>query len=189
MRFQEWSYQHLIPDIANGNQHAFSKLYDLFYPSLLEHVVSKVNDIPVAEDILHDLFLSIWKNRQKLPEIESLPAYLYSSCRYLVIDHIRKSSQQQVYADLSDFDSADNEPALEERLYYRYLLDAVNKEIENLPEKCRQIFKLSREEHLSNKEIAAAMNVSESTVENQINKALKRIRAVRKHFFIHFFCM
>jgi len=187
---EEDSYGNLLSAIAKGNQQAFTKLYDLFYPDLIRFVTAKVNDQSSAEDILHDLFLSLWKSRHRIEEIESLSAYLYSSCRYLIIGHIKKTSVWNTNEDLSDLDIQYEETSLEDRLHYRYLLDMVNLEIENLPEKCREIFKLSREELKSNKQIAEYLGISESTVENQINKALKRIRFATKKlfFFMTIFC-
>ncbi|WP_431294407.1 RNA polymerase sigma factor [Pedobacter sp. P26] len=149
-----YTYTGLLADIASGNQAAFSKLYDLFYPALIRHVVSKINDETAAQDILHDLFLSLWKSRERLSQIESLPAYLYASCRYLIIQHLRKLSLVDKYEDIQSLEIASKEQPLEDRLYYRYLLDKVNQEIDNLPEKCRAIFKMSRNDYMSNKEIA-----------------------------------
>jgi RNA polymerase sigma-70 factor (ECF subfamily) len=126
----------------------------------------------------------MWRSRSKIQEIESLSAYLYTSCRYLIFNYFRKSSVWNAHENLADVDIQYEETPLDERLYYRYLLDMVNKEIENLPEKCREVFKLSRDEFKSNKEIAEYMGISESTVENQINKALKRLKSVSKDFFV-----
>lgn len=173
------SYEKLLPRIAIGDQRAFSELYDLFYPALLKHVTLKVQGLAIAEDILHDLFLSIWKGRERICEIDSLPAYLYTSCRYLVIAHHRENATEALRDEY--FEWADSTRPIEERLYYRYLLDVVNEEIERLPEKCKEVFKLSRLECKTNKEIALHLHISESTVENQINKALKRLKAVTRH--------
>lgn len=183
-KFRIESYKDLLADIVKGDELAFSKLYSFFYPSLFKFVVSKIAVQSSAEDILHDLFLSVWMNRSKMTEIDSIPAYLYSSCRYLIIDYIRKSSVWNTHQDLADLDIGYQEAPLEDRLYFRYLLDMVNDEIENLPERCKEIFKLSREELKSNKEIAETLGISESTVENQINKALKRIRFLTRDLFL-----
>lgn len=181
-KFDQHSYSNLLADIAIGNQAAFSKLYDLFYPALIQHVVSKINDETVAQDILHDLFLSLWKSRERIVQIQSIPAYLYASCRYLIIDYLKKAALQNKHEEMASFDIDSKEEPLEDRLYYRFLLDRVNQEIDNLPEKCRAIFKMSREKYMSNKEIAAYLQISESTVENQIRKALQRIKVVTKDF-------
>ncbi|PAW92334.1 RNA polymerase sigma-70 factor [Mucilaginibacter sp. MD40] len=177
------AYERLLPLIAAGDQHAFSELYEIFYPTLLRHVIQKVNSLSAAEDILHDLFLSIWKTRERITEIDSLPAYLFTSCRYLIISSIKKKQLEFVHEENYD-EHPDTERSIEEKLYYRYLLDIVNEEIERLPEKCKEVFKLSRIECKTNKEIALHLHISESTVENQINKALKRLKFITKDILI-----
>lgn len=179
-------YQFLLKEIAKGNERAFSDLYDLFSEPLTKHILTKIANIEVAEDILHDLFLSLWRNRVNMIEIESLPAYLYSSCRYLIIAHYRKELKNQNPLDLEGLDVLDDSISLEDRLHYRYVIDMVTNEIENLPDKCRQVFKLSRNEYLSNKEIALELGISESTVEKHINKAISRLREVSKKMLLFF---
>lgn len=178
----------LLQKIAGGDKKAFSEVYERFHRPLLRHVVSKVGNLSAAEDILHDLFFSLWNGRGRLVNIDSLPAYLYTSCRYLVFQYIKKNSAHESNIEWVAENIGNNEQSIEERLYYRYLLDIINLEIEDLPEKCKQVFKMSREELMTNKEIASALHISESTVENQINKAIKRIRMVTKHLLL-FICL
>ncbi len=179
------SYQNLLLAISSGSERAFSILYDIFALDLTKHILSKTNDLHVAEDILHDLFYSLWKNRETLPSIKSLPAYLYSSCRYLILAYFRKkASNLALQIDISSLDILDEDVPLEDRLYYRYTLDLIEKEIENLPEKCREVFKLSRIEFLSNKEIAQKLQIAESTVEKHINKAIKRLRSLTQPYLL-----
>lgn len=176
----------LLERIVKGDERAFSSLYDLFSEDLTRHILSKIKDAQVAEDILHDLFLSLWRNRHNMLEIESLPAYLYSSCRYLIIAYYREEMKRSNPMELEDLDLLDETVPLEERLHYRYIIDIVSNEIENLPDKCREVFKLSRTEYLSNKEIAQRLDISESTVEKHIIKAIKRLRDVTKKFLLFF---
>lgn len=179
-------YDRLLVGIAADDEKSFSQLYDLFCPSLTRHVLSKVSELTVAEDIVHDLFFALWKNRKNLLLIESLPAYLFSSCRYLVLAYYRKRAVQEEYTPAFDRELPDPELPLEDRLYYRYILDMVEQEVENLPERCREVFRLSRNSFLTNKQIAEKLSISESTVENQINKAIKRLRAITGKY-LHFF--
>jgi len=171
---KDQKFRDLLGRIAMGSHRAFGELYDLFRPDLLDHVLAKVRDVQAAEDIVHDLFVSLWNRRESILEIESIPAYLYSSCRYLVFRHYRR--RMLTDGSEEDLDMPSGEPPLEERLHYRYLLDMVEREVEKLPEKCRRVFRLSRYEYLSNREIAERMAISESTVENHINKAINRLR-------------
>ncbi len=179
------AYRDLLLDVSSGNERAFALLYDLFATDLSKHILSKVGDFETSEDILHDLFLSLWKNRSKLHEIQSLPAYLYSSCRYLILAHYRNKEKINISSlDIDNLDVLNEDIPLEERLHYRYIVDLVNQEIENLPDKCKEIFKLSRIDYLSNKDIAQRLAISESTVEKHINKAIKRLRMVSKNLTI-----
>ncbi|GAA4146389.1 RNA polymerase sigma-70 factor [Sphingobacterium kyonggiense] len=178
---QNTAYSTLLTAIEQSNEKAFVMLYDLFSKDLSKYILSKVSDLDLAQDILHDLFLSVWKNKDKLKEIKSLPAYLYSSCRYLIMAYYRKRVNSEVSEiDLSQLDILDESVELEDRLHYRYIIDLVEQEIENLPEKCKAVFKMSRYEYLSNKEIATRLDISESTVEKHINKAISRLRSISK---------
>lgn len=177
-------YAKLLLGISEGNEKAFSELYDIFYPELTRHVLSKVNDQIIAEDILHDLFFSLWKNRESILEIKSVPAYLYSSVRYLILRYYRmKKVQEFNSSDLDDIESVLDEVSIEDRLYYRYILDEVQSEIENLPEKCKEVFKLSREKYLSIQQISEKLSISESTVKKHINRALRQLRSFTKGKF------
>lgn len=179
-------FRPLLKRISEGDERAFTELYDLFSADLTRHILSKVADEQVAEDILHDLFVSLWNNREHLLEIEFLPAYLYSSCRYLILAHYRKEIKRNNCIELDELDILDETVPLEDRLHYRYIIDIVNTEIENLPDKCREIFKMSRNNYLSNKEIAEQMDISVSTVEKHINKAIRRLREVTKKIVLFF---
>src|SRR5690606_5378511 len=99
------SYNQLLEAISHGNERAFSIFYDLFATELTRHILSKVNDQEVAEDILHDLFLSLWKNKSRLTEIISVPAYLYSSCRYLILAYYRERDRtNRMQLDVTSID-------------------------------------------------------------------------------------
>ena len=180
-----YQYRALLPLIRQGDHRAFAVLYDLFTPDLIAFIAKKVTSSEVAEDILHDLFMSVWKNREMIEEIESLPAYLFSSCRYLILAYYRKEMKRKIDQNFEEIEFEDQSAPIEDRLYYRYIIDIVAKEVENLPEKCREVFKLSRDYYLSNKEIARNLGISESTVEKHINKAIRHLRAVTNELF-HF---
>ena len=182
---KSYHYEELLPLIREGNQKAFPMLYDLFSGDLIVFIAKKISSPEIAEDILHDLFISVWKNRNRIDQIESLPAYLFSSCRYLILAQYRKEMKMNISQDLEELELQDETIGIEDRLYYRYIIDIVAKEIDNLPEKCKLVFKLSRDYYLSNREIAQKLDISESTVEKHINKAIKQLRAATSHLF-HF---
>lgn len=182
MKVEEKIYKELLSRVSVGDQQAFSTVYDIFSFSLTKYIVSKINDHNTAEDIVHDVFLSLWKNREKADQIENIEAYLYTSCRYLVIKNLNKTHNLVNLEDnFPNHDIATTEHSIEERLFYRYLIDIVEQEIENLPKKCKEVFILSRKALKSNREIAELLGISESTVENHINKAIKHLRINTKH--------
>ncbi|MCA5005634.1 RNA polymerase sigma factor [Sphingobacterium bovistauri] len=179
-------YTLLLEKVSRGDDFAFTQLYDIFANDLIRHIMSKIQDEEKAEDILHDLFLSLWKNRQNLINIQSLPSYLYSSCRYLILNNLRKELLKGKSISITDIDVINEEVSIEDRIHYRYVIDIVENEIENLPQKCREVFKLSRQNYLSNKEISNQLNISESTVEKHINKAIRLLRSSTKRFLLFF---
>ncbi|MCS4167611.1 RNA polymerase sigma factor [Sphingobacterium sp. BIGb0116] len=177
-----------LKQIAEGDRTAFDALYNHFWKTIYQYVYPKTKNTEATEDILHDLFLSIWKNRSRLQEINNIESYLKTGARYLTFSYFNKNSEQH-RVDIDKVDIIVDDAPIEDRLHYRYLLDLIQEEIQNLPERCRIIFNESRINHKSINQIALEYGLSKSTVENQINKALKRLRLVTKdfHAFLSFF--
>jgi RNA polymerase sigma-70 factor (family 1) len=163
----------LLRLLAEGDEKAFSEIYNRYWKKIYAIGYSRLKNVQLAEDILHDVFASLWKNREKA-EINSLQNYLATASKYLVFAAIRKSIREQQYQaaqpEFSEELSSENE------LLYKQLAAFAAKEIESLPERCRLIFKYSREKGMSTREIALEMKISQKTVENQMNKALHRLR-------------
>ena len=158
--------------LAQDDELAFNEIYRRYWRILFGIASGKLKSSFLAEDIIHDVFASLWKNRKSV-YIQSLQHYLASSTRYLVFKAIRKSTLQQSQQSLQ---RPSAEFTLEDSVHNKCLLEFVNREIDTLPLRCRTIFKYSREKGMSNKEIAMEMQISSKTVENQINKALHHLR-------------
>jgi RNA polymerase sigma-70 factor (ECF subfamily) len=158
--------------LAQDDELAFNEIYRRYWRILFGIASGKLKSSFLAEDIIHDVFASLWKNRKSV-YIQSLQHYLASSTRYLVFKAIRKSTLQQSQQSLQ---RPSSEFTLEDSLHNKCLLEFVTREIDTLPLRCRTIFKYSREKGMSNKEIAMEMQISSKTVENQINKALHHLR-------------
>lgn len=176
-----------IDRLAAGDQQAFADFYEHYWQPVYNKVYRKIQQVEATEDIVHDLFLSIWKNRSRIHEVLNMSAYLMSGARYLTFKYLDKDKKK--YVEIDNMEQVLPEPPLEDRLHYRYILDLIHEEIENLPEKCKLIFKESRFNHKTIDEIAVEYGLSKSTVENQINKAIKRIRLKTRGFytFLHFY--
>ncbi|ACU04007.1 RNA polymerase sigma-70 factor [Pedobacter heparinus] len=185
--YSTYTDQELTALLKSGDEYAFTEVYNRYWRVLYALAYNRLRDTQSAEDIVHDVLVSIWKNRATA-EVEHLNAYLARATKYMVFHVIKRA--QKFSHDEHAMDNAElviDQEDIEDRLHYKRLLEMVNTEVEMLPEKCRLVFKYSREEQLSVKEIAEKMNVSTSTVENQMNKALNILRKNVKNIHLILF--
>lgn len=160
--------------MPEDDEKAFTEIYNRYWRSVFAIAYSRLKDACQAEDILHDVFASLWANRKK-SAIESLSNYLASATKYLVFASIRKRAHEERYyasqlvPDLN----------IEDDYTYKQLYEFASKEIESLPERCRLVFRY-REKGMTNSEIAMQMKISIKTVENQVNKAFHHLRFAMK---------
>ena len=166
----------LITALKKGNTNAYTFLVNTYHKKLCVYAYNLTNDADLAEDIVQNVFMSIWKNRFKLKDDFVVKSYLYKSVYNEFIDQYRKNKavlalEKKHIEALTYIVEEEDEKSLER------LLLIVKKEIENLPPKCKQIFLLSKEEGLTNIEIAEYLNVSTKSVEAHITKAFATLRA------------
>lgn len=160
--------------IEERNTDAFTAFYLENFKKLILVSEKYVKSIPVAEEIVQNIFLKIWEDRQLLADIDSIKAYLYRSTTNASINHInRERSLEKHHMKIAENLTAEEIDSMDEE---NELIILLYKEIELLPEKCREVFKLSRLEKKKYKEIALQLNISEKTVENHMGHALKVLR-------------
>jgi RNA polymerase sigma-70 factor (ECF subfamily) len=163
----------LLNLIRAGDQLAFKHLFETYFTPMCRFMHVYINDKPVIEELALDIFMYIWENRETLRIQISFKAYLFQAARNKCLNELRKE-KQIISLDEMAIDIADTSiMSLESDELSRFVEEAVCA----LPEKCREVFQLSRNENLSNQEIANRLNISVKTVEGQITKALKRIKA------------
>jgi len=169
----------LVSALAGGDADAFTIIYERYWDRLLVYVMRVIRRQSDAEDIVQELFVSLWRRRQELHIERSLSTYLYNSARYLSIRHIEKNSTYAQYLDRLAMqmtaDPADSR-GVESDIFGRELEGRIDGLIAQLPEKMREVFVLSRKHHLSYKEIAERLSISEETVRKQVYKSLKILR-------------
>lgn len=166
----------LIDRLRNGEESALTELYNRFWQSLFMSAYNILKDKELCEDIIQDIFMNIWNNREKLEIHISLKGYMYACARYQVFNHFKKN-KDKIHVELfDDLDKRFQHATPETLLMHEELVQQINAIVERLPQKCQQVYKLSREEQLSHKEIAAQLDISTKTVENHITKALQTIR-------------
>ena len=170
----------LISDLKKGDQKAFKFIFDLLCSNLVYFSYNIVKDQSTAENIVQDVFLHIWEKRKSLNEDQNLKTYLYTIVKNRSLKYIRHQNVvhknepelKLIYSDKIEIDKK-----IESEELSRQYEKAINK----LPEKCREIFLLSRNYNLKYKEIAELLGISVKTVETQISRALKTLRDYLSH--------
>jgi RNA polymerase sigma-70 factor (family 1) len=164
----------LIGRLKADDEAALTMIYRRYWQSLFKAAYNILKDRQACEDIIQELFIKLWDCRAEVEIAISLKAYLYASVRYGVYRQIRSGSvNSEIFDDLIE---RLHTPATHNSIEHKELLLQINQVIDTLPEKCREVYKLSREECLSHKEIAVQLNISTKTVENHLTKALRQLR-------------
>lgn len=170
---QIWQQQ-----IAAGDENAFNSLFRHLYLNLVHFSINITHSKPGAEEVVSDVFVKIWQQRQELGRIEKLRVFLFVAVKNQSYNYLRKNSNWSV--ELTEDNAAvliqDGNP--EDDLAFRELQLKLHKVIEQLPEQCRLVYKLVKEDGLKYKEVAEIMNLSPRTVETQVYRAVKKIREV-----------
>lgn len=173
----------LLDLIKSGDEKAFAEIYERYWGLMYQHILKMLGDKDEAKDLVQELFTNMWLKAENIEFDTNLSGYLYVSARNKVINLIRHNQIKKDYlSSLSVFASDSNNTTLEQ-LNARDLAAAVEREIQSLPSKMREIFELSRKQYLSHKEIAHVLKISDKTVKKQIYNALKIIR-LRLNIFI-----
>jgi RNA polymerase sigma-70 factor (family 1) len=165
----------LIVNLTKGEEKAYKFLLNKFHRKLYAYALTLVNDHSMAEDIVQNVFLKTWKNRNKLNPEFSIQSFLYKSVYNEFINSYQQNKammllQQKYVESMHEVVETTDDSAMER------MLAMINKEIQNLPPKCQQVFILSKKEGLTNIEIAEHLNLSIKTVEAQISKAYSILR-------------
>lgn len=161
--------------IEYNNKDAFTDFYSHNFRKLILVADKYVQSIPAAEEIVQDVFLKIWEEKELLPEIKSIKAYLYRSVVNASINFVnRQKNIEKHHLKIADHVTTDDAERHDEE---NELITLLYDEIELLPEKCQKVFKLSRLEGFKYRDIALQLNISEKTVENHMGNALKILRS------------
>lgn len=171
----------LLRQLRESDEHALAQLYKAHWQPLFLSAYNLLKDKKACEDIVQEIFLQLWLRRHTLDVRESLATYLSTAVRYQVFHHIRKASKRTFVPTSEETSIADRS---DEALLCKDLYGQVHQAVEELPERCRLIYRLSREEQLSHKEIAGRLNISLKTVENQLTIALRRVRHYLEEYSI-----
>ncbi|RTE54110.1 RNA polymerase sigma-70 factor [Arenibacter aquaticus] len=175
MKIDHFNEKTLINGLKNGESLAYTQLVETYHNRLCNYANELISDTDLSEDIVQNVYIKIWKKRKNLKDDVDLKNYLYKSVYNGFIDYYRRNrpvfSLEKLHIDtLVAFVQEESENSVER------LISQVKIEIENLPPKCKRSFVLSKQEGLSNIEIAEHLNISTKTVEGHITKAFSILR-------------
>ncbi|WP_207420290.1 RNA polymerase sigma factor [Desertivirga brevis] len=176
LKYKNLSDKEIFEQLKKADRTAFSEIYERYWGILFRHARRMLQDDNEAKDLVQDVFATLWAGAPEITLTSSLSAYLYASVRNKVFNLIERGKVKQNYqASLENFILA-GEYTTDNAILEKELARRIEAEIKLLPPKMREVFELSRKHHLSYREIAWELKISENTVKKQINKALTSLR-------------
>jgi len=161
--------------VKQNDIRAFEELYNRYWPLLVNAAYKRLNCREKAEDLVQNIFIDLYQRRTAIELSISLKSYLKQALKFKILNEYRAQGIRAKY-QRSLFFNPDCKNDFTHALEAKELEKKVDTVLNRLPDKCRQVFLLSRKENLSNKDISVGLNISVSTVEKHITKALKTIR-------------
>ncbi|GAA4454633.1 hypothetical protein GCM10023189_21360 [Nibrella saemangeumensis] len=178
---QSLSDHTLLSLLREGDEQAFRALYDRYWYKMYVIAHRKLRRKEVAEELAQELFVMLWQKRDSLRVI-NLPAFLGVSLRNLMIDYIRRHMQEEHYLDQLRQFFPDEGFATIEAVQLNELTEALQQALAQLPDKTREVFILNRFEHLTIREIAQRLNLSEKAIEYHLSRSTGFLRRNLRDF-------
>jgi len=175
----------LLSKLSKGDEDAFNCIFNMYYKGLVLYANKFLMDRDKAEETVQGLFVKLWSDREQIKINTSLKTYLQKSVQNKCLDILKHKKVVQDYMDKTGRQLVEQTGSSEDLILFTELNEKIEDLINNLPENCREIFKLSRYEGLKYTEIAQKMNISIKTVEVQIGKALKKLALLNQKWSWH----
>jgi len=171
--FNPLSDTKLLTQLKSGNHSAYNEIYNRYFDLMFIFAYKKLRDEELSKDFAQELFVSLWNKRDSLSENGKLSSYLYISIRSRIFDYFAHQRVETKYLDfLKNYQITSSEPT-DHLIREKELAQYIEKEIQRLPRKMRQVFELSRKENLSHTEIAQRLKITENNVSQHLSNALK----------------
>lgn len=175
----------LLIKVSEDDELSFSKLYNIYFTKVYNFAGCFIRSNESRKEVVSDVFLSLWNNRSKLPAITNFDSYVFIITRNKSVDYLNRYKQTPAYMLDVSFEIMEEKDTPEFNLLYKELETLIDKSINELPERCKLIFLMSRDEGFTYKKIADILTLSESTVNGQMVIAIKKLgEALRK--YLHF---
>lgn len=182
MKVSKQNIMNLLSSVSSDGRGAFERFYNLYYDQVFRFAYYCLGEKEACKVVVSDVFFSIWKSKARLKEIDNIDTYLYITVRNEALRHIsRSNSVNKIQMDQLYSFEPEEEATPEGMLESQEMRELFNLAIDELPEKCRLIFLMIREEGLSTKEVAKILSIQESTVRVQmkiaVEKLIKRLKS------------
>ncbi len=171
-----------IKQISLGNLQAFERLFRQYYQVLCGYALKFLGDPDTAEEIVQDLFYTLWEKRMELQINTSVKSYLFSAVHNRCLKFIEHRSVEKKYRNYYLQHSSEIDSETGDGVHLDELQQIINRTLDSLPERCRRIFRLNRFEGLKYYEIAEKLSISVKTVESNMGRALRHLRKNLKEF-------
>jgi RNA polymerase sigma-70 factor (family 1) len=166
----------LLQRIAEDDPSAYRDLFEQYYDRLRRFAELQTGSRELSDEIVSDVFIALWRRRREARSIRNLRLYLYTAVRNTALNYAR-TMQRTATVPLDQADPGSRQPYVNPEQAYvsKEMQQRILHAIEGLPPRCKMIFKLVKEDGLSYKEAAALLNLSVSTVDNQLVLAIRKI--------------
>jgi len=155
---------------------SFTEIYNIYWKKVYSISMAKLNDPDLAKGIVQEVFKSLWERRESIDVIQQIDHYLIRSAKLKTLEYLRNKSIRSKHHEVIALKQMAVYNDTENEIIQSNLRDTISPLIESLPPKCREVFKMSRENELSNKEIASKLLISERAVGQHIAKAVSFLR-------------
>lgn len=167
----------IFQSIKSGDEKALEMLFKEYYQPLCRYANSYLEDPADAEEVVQSCFIKLWEKRENISIQSSIKSYLYQIIRNACLNEIKHQKVKKNYGDMITQQGEQHSEASDQSTLKGELEEKIALALQSLPQQCRLIFTMSRFEELKYQEIADQLNLSIKTVENQMGKALKLMRA------------
>ncbi|GAB3030243.1 RNA polymerase sigma factor [Spirosoma pulveris] len=176
MSEQELTDTQLVALLREDSEEAFRTLYERYWYDLFALAKRKLRDEAMASDMAQELFLRLWQKRRTLL-INNVGAYLTTSLKHLIVDHVRAQLQGEKYASHFVYTPPTDTLNTLHSVQFSQLTESLHQALEQLPDKTREVFVLNRFEQLTTREISARLGLSEKAIEYHLSRSVAFLRA------------
>jgi RNA polymerase sigma-70 factor (ECF subfamily) len=170
-----------MKETREGSENSFQEIFDACYVNLCKYAFTMLKDMDEAEDIVQGVFLKYWEKKDSLTITHTVRSYLYKAVYNHCINQLEHQAIRKRFQEQSSLTAASDSQSPE--VFPHELEERITDVINGLPEQCRLIFTMSRYQEMRYAEIAAKLEISVNTVENQVSKALRILRTQLKDIY------